>query len=410
MLKKIIRIASILIIGIILGGLFLILSYLLPSNVIEKNIAKSIEIFEKEEKYESDIYGYRNTKLDNFTDAIMLQNASYTGNESLIDKAMNVYRYNNDDDPGKSLINQINNKNNEKIDYSRYWHGYLIILKPLLLLFSYNDIRFINTIIQPLLVLSIVYLMIKKKKENYIIPYVISILMISPNTIAKSMQYSTIFYLFNLAMLFMLLYNDKLKNKYPYFFLIMGMLTSYFDFLTYPLATLGMTLITYFILNNEKKLSNNIKTIILLSFMWGIGYIGMWVGKLVLGSILLNDNLFSSALERFSTRVSLETTNGSFTIFEVLKRNIYRYVNKPYFLLLLFIIGYTIFKTKFKIKRETCISIIPFIIISIMPFAWYIVTSNHSYIHCWFTYRTLIITIFSTLCIFTNLIYKNKEK
>lgn len=411
MLKKTIKILSILITGILVGGLLLILSYTLPSKTIEKNISKSIEIFKKEEKYESDIYGYIGTNLDNFTDAIMLQNASYTGDETIVDKAMNVYRYQNDENPGDSLIEQINNNNKEKVAYSRYWHGYLIILKPLLTIFSYNDIRFINTIIQPLLIISVAYMLLKRKKDNYIIPYIISILLINPNTIAKSLQYSTIFYLFNIGMLVMLIFSDKLKSKnaYPYFFLIMGMVTSYFDFLTYPLATLGMTLITYFLLNNEKKVSKSIKNMIIMCFMWGIGYIGMWIGKLVLGSILLNDNLFSSAFEKFLTRTSLETANETFSILEVIKRNIYRYVNKPNLILLLIIIGYTIYKTKLKINKQILVKVIPYLIISLMPFAWYIVASNHSYVHCWFTYRTLIVTIFGGLCIIQELIYGSKE-
>ena len=31
--------------------------------------------------------------------------------------------------------------------YGRYWHGYLVILKPLLFIFNYYQIRWLNTII-----------------------------------------------------------------------------------------------------------------------------------------------------------------------------------------------------------------------------------------------------------------------
>ena len=58
----------------------------------------------------------------------------------------------------------------------------------------------------------------------------------------------------------MLLFHEKLKNKYGYFFLIIGMMTSFFDLLTYPVATFGIPIILFFILEN-KSLKEGIKDI-----------------------------------------------------------------------------------------------------------------------------------------------------
>jgi len=402
MKNDIVKMGIILVVGIIVGSLLLMVSYLLPAGIIEKNINKSIGIFVKEDKYESDMYNYKNTKLDNFTDAIMLQNASYTGRGSIISKAMNVYRFQNDDEPSNSLILQMQGKKDSISSYDRYWHGYLIILKPLLIIFSYSDVRVINSIVQPLIVLAVAILMMKRNKEKYILPYFISVLVISPMTIAKSLQYSTVFYLFNISMIVMLLYNDKLKekNRYTLFFLVVGMLTSYFDFLTYPLVTLGMPLMLYFILNPHNEIFAFIKSIINKSITWGVGYVGMWIGKVVIGSILLGRNLFSSAASKFAERTSLEVQTGNVTILSVFERNLLRLVNKPYLLLALCIVLYVIYrmiKTNYKFSKKGFISFIPYFIISIMPFAWYVVASNHSYIHSWFTYRVMMITVFSLL-------------
>lgn len=74
-------------------------------------------------------------------------------------------------------------------------------------------------------------------------------------------------------------------------FLIIGMLTSFFDFLTYPLFTLGMPLILISVLgtfSSVQKLCDIVKN----SIFWGIGYGGMWCGKWMVGSILTGDNLF----------------------------------------------------------------------------------------------------------------------
>lgn len=40
---------------------------------------------------------------------------------------------------------------------------------------------------------------------------------------------------------------------------------------------------------------------------------------------------------------------------------------------------------------------IHFLLIAIIPFVWYMVLANHSYVHYWFTYRELAIFIFAIL-------------
>ncbi len=36
----------------------------------------------------------------------------------------------------------------EVINYPRYWHGYLIILKPIMVLLNYQQLRIVNFILQ----------------------------------------------------------------------------------------------------------------------------------------------------------------------------------------------------------------------------------------------------------------------
>ena len=396
-MKKIISILIILVTGIILGGILLILVYKLPIIKIENNVKKSIDIFNFEGTYPY-TNKYENSKLDNFTDIIMLQNASYNGNESIISKAMHNYRFKTSKNPLISLNDQVNNRNGFKKEYGRYWHGYLLILKPLLLFFNYHNIRIINKILESLLIMTIIYVMAKKNLNSYILPYIISIIMINPLAIYKSLQFSTIFYIFNFSMLLILFYNDKLKNKYPYYFLIFGMITSYFDFLTYPSVTLGVPLVLYCILNEKKKLLLDLKNIFINCITWIIGYIGMWLGKFILASILLKENFFNNALNAFFERTSNQANNIIINTSMVIEKNISNLI--PINILLIFFILtfiYNLYKYHKKINIKIFINIIPYLFICTIPFIWYSLTNNHSYIHNFFTYRTLITSIFSIL-------------
>ena len=379
MKKKISKTLLIILCSIVAGFLLLLIAYLLPTDGMKNNVEQSTVILNSEGKYKRVIDGLEYTTLDNFTDSLMLSNAIYDGNENIIDKSMSVYRYEIDDinkssEPIESLNNIFTNKLPQtKTTYSRYWHGYLIILKPILMLLDYQNIRVINGAVQLLLVILISILLYKKKKEKYILPYVLSIIMLSPFTIMMSLQYSTIFYISNISLIALLLLDDRLKtNKsYIYYFLIIGIITSYFDFLTYPLVALGFPLIMYFILRDEKSFKTNIKDIIVNSFMWGLGYLSMWIGKIIVGSLLTSENVFKSALGAFESRTSLEAYEQSINFTKVVKENLKYVVNEPYVLMILIflVVSVTVFiLNKNKINKEKLLKIIPFIIISFMPY------------------------------------------
>ena len=414
MTKKLIRGLIILISGIIVAMLLMIFTYLLPTGRITKNVENSTYSFYKEGTYNRIIAECENTQLDNFTDAIMLSKAMYVGEENAIEKAVNVYSYRTEKgSPAEQLIKYCNERDSqdwEKTSYFQYWHGYLIFLKPLLIFLKYYDIRMINGCLQMLLVVAIIYLMTKRKLEKFILPFCIALFVISPITTGMSMQFSSVLYIFLIAMIVMLLFHEKLKNKYGYFFLIIGMMTSFFDLLTYPVATFGIPIILFFILEN-KSLKEGIKDLIIYGLAWIVGYAGMWAGKWILSSILLKENMFIPAIEKMMERTGNETINGNFTRLTVLKLNTKMITNVPNILITVIYIIYLSIKAiiqRVKISFKNIKNVLCFILIATIPIAWYIVAGQHSIIHYWFTYRSLIVTAFAGLVFITILLSKKE--
>lgn len=169
---------SLLLIILCIGlGLILLMSvFTLPTNLIEKNVIKSAETFEEEGVYpQISVFGITSL-LDNWTDAIMLCNAAYSStNISLIDRTISVYRINVEEaeNPAQVLVSYYSESNNGNdignisiSSYSRYWHGYLVLLKPLLLCFTYSQIRIMNTIMQGLLCVLLIFIMAYKKLKK----------------------------------------------------------------------------------------------------------------------------------------------------------------------------------------------------------------------------------------------------
>jgi len=233
---------------------------------------------------------------------------------------------------------------------------------------------------------------------------------ISPITTGMSMQFSSVLYIFLIAMIVMLLFHEKLKNKYGYFFLIIGMMTSFFDLLTYPVATFGIPIILFFILEN-KSLKEGIKDLIIYGLAWIVGYAGMWAGKWILSSILLKENMFIPAIEKIMERTGNETINGNFTRLTVLKLNTKMITNVPNILITVIYIIYLSIKAiiqRVKISFKNIKNVLCFILIATIPIAWYIVAGQHSIIHYWFTYRSLIVTAFAGLVFITILLSKKE--
>mgnify|MGYP007099149449 FL=1 len=119
--------------------------YLLPTHPMEANVRSSIDIFYTESVYPQQVKGYKSSQLDNETDAIMLLDAIHPAqNRSALENALRVSRI-TFSDTTSSCIDLIqyaweNKTPDQTVDYTRYWHGYLVWLKPLLLLMDYADL------------------------------------------------------------------------------------------------------------------------------------------------------------------------------------------------------------------------------------------------------------------------------
>lgn len=412
------RMIAILLVCIGIGTVALVGVYTIPVDKIDTNVQESVYIFEHEGTYPS-VSAHCMSKLDNWTDSIMLLNALYSGQESVIEKSMVVYHQRvHGKNPTESLINYYAEEEEwEEMSvrgYARYWHGYLIFLKPLLMCMNYGTLRIVNLVIQTILNIVLAVILYRKKLSHYIIPYLLSVCLIMPLTTAYSLQFSSVFYIFTIGSIILLWKNDKWKGteKYLYFFLILGILTSYFDFLTYPVATLGVPLIFFICLNKETRIVKNIVNIIVYSCSWGIGYIGMWAGKWLVATALTQENIIVDAFKAIGTRSSMSDSAGvGISFFEVLYRNIGAFIENPLMLgVLLYILVCLAVVIKKKLHKEFFECVIVFGVVGLFPFVWYFYTSNHSYIHFWFTYKDLIITAFACMCICAKTLEMNVKK
>ena len=373
---------------------------LCPANKnIQENVAEAANIMQKDGSHPELVYGHQDTMIDNLTDSIMLLTARHEGTESIFEEALLINRISVNGMMDSEILAA--EASGEKLagdvtSYGRYWHGYLLYVKPLLMVFNYGQIRYLISGIQFALLASVLYLFVKKQKENHVIPFMSAYLFLNPATLTLSLQYFPASVLTMLQFVIILLNEEKYVKSYVrwiYHFIIVGCLTAYFDFLTYPLLTLGMPL-AYLLIENGNSVKTDIKAFTLSCSAWAIGYVGMWGSKWILGTLFTEENIIADAFKRVLHRVGATENDGSINALQVIFKNIG--ANKVSLLLIVIVFVCVIIYYIFK-KRTLCIKNINIgvLLCVLLPIMWYVVVSNHSYIHYWFTYRILAISIYA---------------
>ena len=375
------RLAALVTVSIAAGFALLLLVNCLPKEPIAENVRLSAFTL-REEGQEPTIDTINGPLiLDNLTASIMLSEAAYIGDRGILEhtvaspqlglenmEVFDSFVHYYTDPPGT---------HGEPItyEYFRYWHGYLVYLRPLLFFFNLDQVRVVYLIVQAALAALMFALMIRRGLARFVPAFLLSIALLTPLLIAYSLQYSSV-----------------------YFVALVGCATSYVDFLTAPLMTLYFPLALFFCLN-PGSVRQNLLRFVAICACWAVGYIGMWAGKWLLVTLFLHKNGFLNAYYNIAARSSYVTDGESITYGEVLGENWACWSQSPLHIVVLILLAVCIVLV---LRRRAAgrlpASLSAFVPVALLPFAWYMVTSNHSLVHACFTYRALGALPLALLC------------
>lgn len=389
-------------------------AYAIPTKKITNHVRESIPQLQHEGVYTRIGINSPVSQLDNFTDAWMMSLAIGIDGANPIKSALeNTYKQNSAAQHKlENLVMTIDDENANTMSYSRYWHGYLTFLKPLLVFLTYTEIRFLNMFGIFGLFIVVNCLIKKKLGLKYAASFFTAMMMVMILIVPMSLQFSSNFYIMFISMIILLLYYEKLqKNKsIMYLFFGIGAVTSFMDLLTFPIITLGIPLITYILLiDKESDLFTNIIEIIRNSILWGLGYGMTWATKWLIASIVLRKNIVADALSQILSRTSDIAGEVVFSKMDVITKNQELIFN--HFTMKLFFIICIVWFIVFIFNRKNTIDIVkmlPIIVVAIFPYIWYLILGNHSFMHFWFTYKSQAITIFGVLALMAYCIDDSK--
>ena len=132
---------------IVLFTAAIIAVHFIPKQSIDENIVSSAKTLQ-EEGFNKRFLNLTIFKADNFTDTYMLNIAASADENHAVDCALSNYTFTSGDPDTMAFDTERLAKHDSsdlsRDSYARYWHGYLVFLRPLLTITDYSGIRIIN--------------------------------------------------------------------------------------------------------------------------------------------------------------------------------------------------------------------------------------------------------------------------
>lgn len=396
---------------IFIGSLFIINNISIAS--IKNNIEESVNTLNAEGLYPVS-FGNKYSSLtflirDQYTDCLMLNEAASGDSHHALKSAIlsPCLKSGRGVDMMPDDLKQVAERTmSSNVNYDWYWHGYLVILKPLLLVFGYAGIRVFNCVLMLALV-SLSLFLIRKRLGNAIAIITAGILLaIHYEVVPYTMQYFSVFFVAFLSVSVLLAFPSffgKDKNDY-YFFFIIGGVTVFVDFLTTPIVTLGIPVLYWLLLDGSK---DKIRKLILLSIMWGLGYASLWMTKWGICAISFDPSVLQNAASHADKWSGNDENIGRLGMtIGVVKKYIALVFSMNWIWGMISGIGILLLCNKKSnwFKKNGWM-----LIVSLMPFVWSAVLVNHNFEHFSFTWRMICISLLAmSVFVYKSVEFKKK--
>lgn len=368
--------------------------FAIPNSAVRNNVIVSAEQIDSEGIFFR-VAGCPLWQIDNMTDCMMLNmNVDAETGSPLHAAMVNEYGKNFSGNRGyfdmakdtRLLAEKGRGAVAEQFCYARYWHGYQVLLRPLLTVFNYYQIRIINYILLFSLAFVVLFLLWVHYNPPTSILFGVALLLFGFPVVPLAIQFSTCFYIALVAMIYVVKRRPTDKEL-PIFFFVVGAVTSYADFLTTPQITLGLPLAVVVI--GGFKEFKGFKRLILPMLFWFVGYSSLWATKWVLADVFTDGDIWGSVAGNIALRTSSTVITGG------VETSIWTLLADNVMLILAALIVVTIPCLYVYCKRSYIKDYGALLTVALIVPLWFILLKNHSIQHIFFTWRAWIVTFYA---------------
>lgn len=296
----------------------------IPNKFIKNNMIESAQYYNQQSKhsYLFNSFDINNEAkismfaIDNYTDSLtlnMIWNAKLTSNNPFESLVLMKYYRNDELYMTESLYETVINGEEANTEYSRYWHGSIIYIKPLLIFFNIKGIRIVNVLVMLSLIVYLSFLLFKKNKILSI-SLLIGLVMVMIPTTMICLEYFFAFVIMLIASIATVRNIDKEDKEFYKIMVVSGVSVCFFDFLTCETITLGVPLLIRLVLKNKFDNKKEVFKFVFYSMLaWLVSYSITFMGKWLLSIIVLGIEQFGNIWEKAAVRIYNIPENNIFS-------------------------------------------------------------------------------------------------
>lgn len=389
------------------GGTLLVLfclllgAYALPGGPVRAHLAESAALLEQEGLYPQRL-GSKLTQGDNYTDTLMLF-AAATADELPPLQAMmtnTVYNVDNFTTLPQDLQCYLAGDTAalRPFAYARYWHGYLIWLRPLLLFLTLDGVRAVQYAVWVVLLVTVIRYLWTVCGARSTVWFGLSQLVCTVFLAPMNLQFFTCFMLAYAGCLWVLC-APRRSDQLALCMMVLGVCTSFCDLLVTPIVVVGLPLAVW-LLRPEQRLRGGVAqcgAVAAQAMVWGFGYAACWAMKWVLATFITGQNVMQDALHQAQVRTVANTWHGMELTWGNITRFVYNVLAQRglfWPLVLLAVLAVAVFVLCLR-SRAALVRALPLGLVALFAPAWFVVLRTHSIQHGWFTWRGACVTLFA---------------
>lgn len=379
----------------------LILTSLIPNESIRDNMLKSAESYIDPDPFSFENGKKYNAVSDNYADVI-LQNILWNidSGDPFVSSLDTKYFDGDEFGVNWGYYAAINGYQ-PNTDYSRYWHGSVIFIRPLMTVTDVKGVKLAGFSAAVLLALTVCGLLLLKKQYFAAAAFALSLICVQFWNVRLSLEYLPMMNIALIGCICFICLEKKGDTALTVLSVIFGAMTAFFDFLTAETLSILLPLLLVFIIREQENRLGQLRENLLLSVKcggcWAAAYAGTFLVKWTAATAVTGENKFEAALTSaekrfigtaeelpfFKQLIFAPLANLS-TMFGGEKRVDGEKIIVGLILTALIFGGiYFIFRRRRLNKPVTLICLI----LGLLPYLRYMVLNNHSYLHEFFTYR-----------------------
>ena len=276
-----------------------------PSESIKDNLVSSCSKLASEDPHGASLEGVYHSVRDNYADAVLLGVAANMDSDSVVRSALDTKYYDDGYGPAVGIMATLKGYEANN-DYTRYWHGSLVFVRPLLALWDIDGIRAAGTAVIILLMLFDAVWLIRKKHTALCVILLASAVLVEFWFVFTTIEYMSVFIIMLAAVP---LYVRFAENTRALVILSAGAgtLTAFFDFLTAETLTLLVPLTAAMFAAAGKggrpDSKKALRTVILCLAAWGGCYLLTFAAKWAITSVVMGRNVSDVALAAAAERI-----------------------------------------------------------------------------------------------------------